>query len=317
MRSPALCAWIKFESIRYSVPMPDTDVAGPALRTNDAPVAALRVLASGSAGNCSVLMLRDGDRRRVCLIDLGLSPRRTSRELQNAGLSLDDVEHVFITHFDTDHFNRSWASVLRDRATYHVHESHVGEARSLGVRTAWIDAVRDETMVGEARVFTTLLAHDAEGVAAFRFEHAGAVAGFATDVGKPTGALIDCLGGSDLLAVESNYCPELQAASNRPAFLKSRIMGGRGHLSNQQCAALVRRAQPRQDVVLLHLSRQCNRPELAAREHAEAPYRLTISAQHEATPWVAVAPSGAPSIMDQAGRVNVRSAQSPLLFSPD
>lgn len=294
--------------------MPDTEVAGARTVERDAPVAALRVLASGSAGNCSILILREGDERRVCLIDLGLSPRRTARELRAAGLELADIEHVFITHFDTDHFQRSWASVLDERVTFHVHESHVPDARGLGVRSSRIDGLSSETTVGEARVFTTLMAHDDEGVAAFRFEHRGAVVGFATDVGKPTGALIDHLSEADLLAIESNYCPELQAASNRPAFLKARIMGGRGHLSNQQCAAVVRRVRPRRDVVLLHLSRQCNRPELAAREHADSPYQLTISAQHESTPWVTAIPSGAPSILQSPGRVTVRQAQPSLLF---
>ncbi len=298
--------------------MPDTDVAGPAPTTDDAPVAALRVLASGSAGNCSVLMLREGTRRRVCLIDLGLSPKRTKRELQYAGLSMEDVEHVFITHFDSDHFKRTWSSMLHDRVTVHVHESHVTEACRLGLRNSQIDALGpDETPVGEARLFTTLMAHDDEGVAAFRFEHAGAIAGFATDVGALTGPLIDHLSGSDLLAVESNYCPEMQAASNRPAFLKARIMGGKGHLSNQQCATLVRRAKPRQNVVLLHLSRQCNRPDLAAREHQDASYELTISAQHEATRWVSVSASGSPSITTLPGRVVTRPAQPSMLFSPD
>ncbi len=296
--------------------MPDTDVEAAPIKDEHQPVAALRVLASGSGGNCSALILREGSQRRVCLIDLGLSPRRTKRELKQAGLEMDEVEHVFITHFDSDHFNRSWGSYLGGQATFHVHTSHVSDARGLGVSSTVIDAVGQHTTVGDANVYTTLLAHDDEGVAAFRFEHEGAVVGFATDVGSPTGALIDHMSDADLLAIESNYCPQLQASSSRPAFLKARIMGGRGHLSNQQCAAITRDAQPRQDVVLLHLSRQCNRPDLAKREHHGAPYRVTVSAQHESTPWISVSPSNIESPRVQTVS-RAAPVQSSMLFSRD
>ena len=84
----------------------------------------------------------------------------------------------------------------------------------------------------------------------------------------------------DVLAIESNYCPVMQENSDRPEFLKRRIMDGSGHLSNQQSAAAVRAIAPKKHVVLLHLSRQCNTPELAAMGHAGAPYELTV-AHHE------------------------------------
>lgn len=300
--------------------MIDTEVETPGADPA-AQVAAMRVLASGSAGNCTVLMLRENSRRRVCLIDLGLSPRRTRRLLESLSLSLDQVDDVFITHFDTDHFCRSWGTNLHPRTVVHVHERHGSVARRFGIDDSRLNVIHSETRIGESSVHTTLVSHDSEGVCAFRFEHRGAAIGFATDVGRATSPLIDLLYSVDALAVESNYCPRMQAASSRPAYLKARIMGGRGHLSNQQCAELVRQANPGRDVVLLHLSRQCNRPELAAQEHIDAPYTLTISSQIEPTPWVTVA--GNESLRrrrdERAARVQVaaRHTQPALLFSPD
>ncbi|MGQ0629062.1 MAG: hypothetical protein ACT4PL_13310, partial [Phycisphaerales bacterium] len=77
------------------------------------------------------------------------------------------------------------------------------------------------------------------------------------------------------------------------------IMGGSGHLSNQQSFEAIRRIQPRSGVVLLHLSRECNRPELVAAMHDGAPYGVTISGQGVATEWITVAGSGSttPSTM--------------------
>lgn len=256
-------------------------------------VAALRVLASGSAGNCSALVFKEGNKKRVCLIDLGLSIRRTLSLLSCIGLSLDEVDHVFITHFDGDHFQRAWSRKLPARIALHVHHHHVQTAMERGVAASRLHSFRRETTVGGVLVRPALLSHDEAGVTAYRFEYAGAVVAYATDVGRVTKELAAHLHGADLLAVESNYCPRLQAMSGRPEFLKRRIMGGGGHLSNQQCAELVRQAKPRSDVVLLHLSRDCNRPELARLEHKQATYRLTISSQHEPTGWIGVSPSAA------------------------
>jgi phosphoribosyl 1,2-cyclic phosphodiesterase len=97
----------------------------------------------------------------------------------------------------------------------------------------------------------------------FRIETDAGSLGFATDVGRVSDALVDLLRGVDLLAIESNYDRDMQIDSARPKFLKDRIMGGRGHLSTEECLEAVREIafpdEPAQ-VVLIHLSRDCNHP---------------------------------------------------------
>jgi phosphoribosyl 1,2-cyclic phosphodiesterase len=98
----------------------------------------------------------------------------------------------------------------------------------------------------------------------------------------------------DVLAIESNYCPQLQAASDRPMFLKQRITGGRGHLSNQESAEIACRATPRMGAFLLHLSRVCNRPTLALEAHQQAMaamadrWEVIATDQIEATGWMSL-----------------------------
>ncbi len=92
----------------------------------------------------------------------------------------------------------------------------------------------------------------------------------------------------DVLAIESNYCPRLQATSGRPWFLRQRITGGRGHLSNHECVAAVAAIDPGTHVVLLHLSRQCNNPKLAGAGHRARGYELTITSQRHPTPWIPI-----------------------------
>jgi phosphoribosyl 1,2-cyclic phosphodiesterase len=245
----------------------------------------LVVLASSSSGNCSALIHGEGGTRRVTLIDAGLSPRRTNRLLAGLGLSLDHVDDVLFTHLDTDHCHPGWVSGLPRHATVRVHQRHVkrGMRSNLLVRRTEV-FVGGFTLPAGARVEPVLLSHDDLGAAAFRveFETERGVEslGYATDLGHVPAGLVELFRGVDVLAIESNYCPVMQENSDRPDFLKRRIMDGSGHLSNQQSAAAVRAIAPRRHVVLLHLSRQCNTPELAAAGHAGATYELTV-AHHE------------------------------------
>ncbi|MFG0307478.1 MAG: MBL fold metallo-hydrolase [Phycisphaerales bacterium JB040] len=266
---------------------------------NDA-VAGLCVLASGSAGNCSVLVAPASDdpgtRRRVTLIDCGLSPRKTARLL--AGLSIDpyEVDDIVLTHLDTDHCHPGWAGALSTRAwnaRLRLHRMHRGRAERAGLLTNPTELFEGPFSLGpRLNAEPTLMSHDDLGVASFRFrierESAPEPAdlGFATDLGRATDDLIEHLHGVDTLAIESNYCPRLQECSDRPAFLKHRITGGSGHLSNQEALRAVERIQPRDHVVFLHLSRECNRPELVSALHAGGDYSFTISQQHRPTRWV-------------------------------
>lgn len=256
------------------------------------------VLASGSSGNCSVLRIADEQGRwvRTCLLDAGLSPLRTRRLLAERGIALDMIDDILLTHLDTDHCHPGWPRARGCRATLRLHKRHLGRARRRGTMLERNEPFEEPVELGGGvRFEPVLLSHDSLGVAAFRFGFGcGATLGYATDVGRATPDLIDHLHGVDVLAIESNYCPRLQADSPRPEFLKQRIMGGSGHLSNEECREVVEEIGPASEVVLLHLSRQCNTPELAARLHEGAPYRLTLTSQHEPTGWIWVRPSDQP-----------------------
>ncbi|HVZ94852.1 MAG TPA: MBL fold metallo-hydrolase [Phycisphaerales bacterium] len=243
------------------------------------------VLASSSGGNCSALVHGEGKLKRITLIDAGLSPRRTRYFLAQVGLSIELVDDVLFTHFDTDHCYNGWGGKFPRHTRIHAHARHRSRAR-------WFDLPADRTnffegdfeLRGGLRVTTILQSHDEDGVIAFRFDApTGGSLGYATDLGRAGQRLHDALRGVDTLAIESNYCPKMQLASTRPEYLKRRIMGGAGHLSNEQCRDAVREIAPKSRVVLLHLSRECNHPELAASYHANAPYGVVVSRPDQPT----------------------------------
>lgn len=260
------------------------------------------VLGSGSAGNSTVVTLNGATEPVHILIDAGLSPRQTARRLAPFGLTLDDIEDVLVTHFDTDHFHAGWvAAAERFGVTIHAHRRHRHQAlRAIGsVRRVRLheDGPQLERCADVTTIESTLLAHDDVGTVGFVIDHAGTRLGYATDLGRVPKALFDRFTRLDALALESNYDVQMQQASARPAFLKRRIMGGAGHLSNDQALdAIVEMAgaSPLQHITLLHLSRQCNCPRLVQRLYGSRARhllnRLTITNQHEPTPMLHVKP---------------------------
>ena len=279
-------AWRDLPKVRKPTP-PVTPTGG---------VAGLRVLASGSRGNCSVLVVPDegpGRPGRVMLIDAGLSPTRTRALLSESGLRLGDVDDIVLTHLDRDHFHPGWRGTRDCRATLRLHRRHVSRAQRFNLLLERNEVFDDGEAMGlgsRASVLSHLMAHDTEGVATLRFRFEGVAGvgelGFATDLGRVERGFVEHLRGVDVLAIESNYCPRMQAASGRPAFLKRRITGGAGHLSNEECAGATEAIGPRRGVVLLHLSQECNTPDRAAIGHDERGYELTVSSQDEPTAWV-------------------------------
>jgi phosphoribosyl 1,2-cyclic phosphodiesterase len=308
-------------------------VSRPTGEQLDGAAGALCVLASGSKGNCAVLVVPKTSKtaRRVILFDAGLSPSRTNGLLHARGIRSDEVDEIVFTHLDSDHCHSGWVNAIRPgsvtgawRATLRVHRMHMGRAERMGLlysKTEPFDEVFEPAP--GVRVEVAMLSHDDLGVAVFRCEldlvdRASASFGYATDVGRVTNEMIEHLRGVDVLAIESNYCPVMQENSGRPEFLKRRVMGGAGHLSNEESAVAVSRIGPREHVVLLHLSQECNEPAIAMGNHqryidACADRRCVISDQHEPTGWIAIRGDGVGSrervsVKESQGRLFVRSS---------
>jgi len=282
----------------------------PAVDAQPAPTApdnGLIVFASGSGGNCSLLRVTLEGRPRHYLIDLGLSPRRTRAALASCGVELGAIDGVFVTHFDSDHCHAGWCTAVEPALPAHAdvffHRSHLRRATAVGLQARRLAPFRDgfHTAAG-LPVRCAMSSHDSLGAAVFRIETPGGTLGFATDLGRACDTLIGHLRGVDVLAIESNYCPELELSSGRPSHLIERVMGGRGHLSNHECVEAVARIGPRDHVVLLHLSRECNEPALVRRLHEGRGYPYTISLQSEPTGWVTLnrAPATAVRVVPHA-----------------
>lgn len=262
----------------------------------------LCVLASGSSGNCSVVRAPTG----VMLIDAGLGPRLAAQRMTGTGVRVSDVAAICLTHLDRDHFSPHWlVTIVRQGIRVHCHREAAAELLELAED---VDVERLICPFGDD-LFEPLpgvcvrpvpLAHDQEGSHGFLVKGFGNRLGYATDLGHVPPNLVDCFADLDLLALESNYDPDMQEQSARPIFLKRRITGGRGHLSNAQAFEAIQcildraqRAAARlpTHIVLLHRSRHCNCPKLVRRVFSSDPRiapRLILSEQYARTEWLAV-----------------------------
>lgn len=223
----------------------------------------LVVLGSGSRGNC-VAVEHDG---AVLLVDAGFSAREIERRAEAAGLALDGLVAIVLTHEHGDH--ATGAPLLARRRGIPVCTSH-GTMRALARRASGcthraVDGCT-EADVGPFRVRACPTSHDAaEPLAVVVRAGDGASVGVAYDLGRPTAAVRYLLRGLTALVLEANYDEMLLRTAGYPPSVQQRIAGSGGHLSNTAAAELLRELHHPGlgAVVLAHLSQRCNTEESA------------------------------------------------------
>lgn len=214
-------------------------------------------LASGSDGNCS--LVRAGE--TALLFDAGISCRRIERALQALDLTLGDVRAVFITHEHSDHI--SGLKTLTKKYGVPIYASR-GVAQALPFQTVAFTA-GDAADFADCTVRSFSTSHDAADPVGYRVDSADGSLGLLTDTGFVTDAAREALAGVDTLLLEANHDLELLQYGSYPYFLKKRILGDEGHLSNHaaaEFACFAARGGTR-DILLAHLSKENNTPELA------------------------------------------------------
>ena len=254
-----------------------------------------KVLGSGSEGNATLV---EGGGARV-LLDAGLGSRQLAERLVSAGVDPSHLDAVFVTHEHGDHARGARAFSARFGVPL------VG-TRGTFLAAGWDGAkiaAYETISAGETRTIRKLtvkalpVPHDAAGPLAFLVTSGFASLGHATDLGHLGRKLGNVFQGCDALLVESNYDPAMLRDGPYPWSLKERILGPLGHLANGDVGRLLEKGLGSRcrSVVLAHISRKNNHPELALQAAEEAlsrarrdDVRLTL-AEPEGTAWMSVA----------------------------
>jgi phosphoribosyl 1,2-cyclic phosphodiesterase len=221
------------------------------------------ILASGSSGN-AILIEDPGEDVRV-LVDCGLSPRRLATRLDGsgAGVRLDEITGVVVSHEHGDHAGGVAALASAGLPVWATE----GTARALELPAARPMRAGQRLAMGTLEIDPVTVPHDAAEPVAFVIQGRGGKLGVLLDCGAITPDIEAAFRGCEALVIEANHDTTLLRNGPYPAQLKRRIGGGRGHLSNDHAAQLIARLStggkgPRL-VVLAHLSAENNRPQLA------------------------------------------------------
>ena len=221
------------------------------------------VFASGSGGNC--LLLSGGDTN--LLIDAGLSMRRTEEALAQTGHRIDDLDGVLITHEHSDHISGLKMLLKYHRLPVYAPRTVANRLRGMlpGVENSLhVIPVGEEFAVRGFAVRAFHTPHDTDESVGYRVR-GEAVFALATDMGCVTEEISGGLLGADTVLIESNHDEQMLSYGPYPVHLKRRILSDHGHLSNAGCARLARQLAESGTtrIILGHLSRENNRPELA------------------------------------------------------
>jgi phosphoribosyl 1,2-cyclic phosphodiesterase len=246
-------------------------------------------LGSGSEGNATVVEAGDGLATTRVLLDNGFNGSQLRQRLARAGLGIDDLDAVVLTHEHSDHVGG--VRTLLRQADLPVYCS-LGTARAALLEEHFTEVVAGEIVaVGALSLLPFPVAHDAAEPLQYVFGDGDRRLGVLTDVGMPGDEVVSALAGVDALVLECNHDVAMLRASGYPPFLKARILGSHGHLSNAQAAELLGRLDRRRLglVAAGHLSRRNNLPQLAQEALAAVlgclPDEVLVADQASGLPW--------------------------------
>jgi phosphoribosyl 1,2-cyclic phosphodiesterase len=242
-------------------------------------------LNSGSNGNCYYV----GNDTEAILVDVGISCREVEKRMQRLQLSLQKVKAIFVSHEHSDHIRG--IPVLSTKYQLPVY----GTKSTLRNCSFTLDPslVRhfksDQTeQVGEITVMPFRKVHDAIEPHSFMIRYKGINVGVFTDLGIACNNLTTHFSQCHAAFLEANYDEEMLDRGHYPYYLKQRIRGGQGHLSNKQALDCFRsyRSSHLSHLILSHLSKQNNCPQLAYQTFATyaAHTEIVVASRFAETP---------------------------------
>ena len=251
-------------------------------------------LGSGSTGNAT-LVQSSAVGGCTLLIDCGFGLKHLLSKMEKSGLSADKLDAIFITHEHGDHIG--CVQALSTKYGIPVWMS-AGTANAIGFdnTSSLLNVAIDGQPIDirDLQITPFTVPHDAREPLQLTCTDGNLKLGVLTDLGHASEHVLKHLNACNALLLECNHDTELLSASSYPLFLKQRVAGSYGHLSNSQAAKVAQTVQHSglRHVVAAHLSQQNNQPECVANALAKALSRsakdILIASADEGCPWLDV-----------------------------
>ena len=224
-------------------------------------------IASGSSGNCIYV----GSECAHVLVDIGISGKKMETGLNSLELTGRDIDGILITHEHSDHIKGLGVIARRYGIPIYATGGTVDamfRSGSLGkIPEGIFHEIREDEpfLIKDLKVKPFTISHDAAQPVGYRLECGAHSVGIATDLGKYNDYIIENLQDLDALLLEANHDIRMLQVGKYPYYLKQRILGDRGHLSNEKAGRLLCRLlhDNMKAIFLGHLSRENNYEELA------------------------------------------------------
>lgn len=224
-------------------------------------------IASGSSGNCIYV----GNDKNHILIDAGVSRKRIVEGLKGIGVAPEELDGIFVTHEHIDHIQGINMMVkMFGTPVFATGGTLDGicmkDKKGVVSHDKLFQVYADESVcIGDLKVTPFHMSHDAVDPVCYTVECNGHKLGMATDLGVYDDYTVEHLSGSDVLLLEANHDISMLEAGKYPYQLKCRILGERGHLSNEASGQLLCQLfhKKLKHVFLAHLSKENNYPQLA------------------------------------------------------
>ncbi len=222
-------------------------------------------LYSGSSGNCSFV----GTDNINILIDCGESQKKILTALESIGTNINQINAIVVTHEHSDHVKTLGAISKKYNIPVYANEKTFNnmpeQTELIKEENRKIFNTDDHFEIGDLQIHPFHIPHDAAEPCGYNIYNENNKISIATDIGHMDNSILKKLEESKFLLLESNYEPEILKYAKYPYYLKRRISGPNGHLSNQEASDTIIKLLSTgvNNIMLGHLSKETNFPELA------------------------------------------------------
>jgi phosphoribosyl 1,2-cyclic phosphodiesterase len=242
-------------------------------------------LNSGSNGNCYYV----GNEEEAVLVDVGISCKEVELRMKRLGLSLSKVKGIFVSHEHTDHVRGIPVLATKHNLPVYVTATTLRNCRfRIDKRLIYHFKADQPVAIGNLTITAFPKLHDAIDPYSFVVKQGAVNVGVFTDIGAPCDHLTYHFKQCQAAFLESNYDEHMLNTGKYPYYLKQRIRGGHGHLSNKQALDFfnAHRADNFSHLILSHLSKENNCPKLVQQlfePHAKNA-QVIVASRFEETP---------------------------------
>ena len=248
-----------------------------------------KVLASGSKGNCTVIMT---DEAKI-IIDMGISYQTLKKSLEEDSLSLNDFTGILITHCHKDHTNGLASLVKHTKLKVYIPIKMYDSLKELISRDDCI-FIEDNFKINDLKIELIHTSHDATASVGYIIENNNKSLVYVTDTGYINRKYLTKMLKKECYIIESNHDEKMLMDGPYPRFLKERVISDKGHLSNTTTAKYLQKiiGNNTKMIVLAHLSETNNTEELAYNTTKELlsdkSIEILVARQHESTAIIEV-----------------------------